>query len=303
MSRFRIKLAAAAAVAAIASATPAAAFATTIPGPGYRAIQKSGTEYAYNDVTSTFTTVQPNVPVPAGDQVVAAAANPVGPGHWLLLSSGGVLAEGGAPWFGSPAAQFHTAVPASSPMGIAALPDGLGYYVLFANGSVFNYGTATWKGSPYQAYGGHAPPMWSIATTATGYLVTGFSGGVYNYGTTWYGSPRALGVVTTKFSAAGWPNFPVQILAAPNGGYYVLGLNASVWAFNAPWYGSPYQQFGDYGFPFLMELTRDGTGYRVGNIYGGLQLCYGSTSSSCPSLPAALTATTFGYYVAMLPGA
>lgn len=314
MSKFKTKVSAAAAVAAITSAIPATAFAATAPGPGYRFIGQSGVEYAFSTSSSTPTVVQPNVPVPTGNQVVAAAANPVGPGHWLLLSSGGVLAEGGATWYGSPAAQFHTSTPASTPVGIAALPDGLGYYVLFQNGSVFNYGAATWKGSPYQAYGGHpgTPSMIGIAATSTGYLVLGGmrdGGGVHNYGTPWYGSPRASHVVNYNMDS-GVVNAPERIAAAPNGGYYVLGAHGSVWAYNAPWYGSPYQQHGQNNVSALLAVSRSGTGYRIAATVGGDPVyAYGSdntgtcASNECPSPPFTMNGNNFVYYEALLPGA
>lgn len=68
---------------------------------------------------------------------VALAADPMGPGYWILMKDGRVLARGSARGDGRADAFTKTAA------GIAPYPTGLGFWRLRPNGKVAAFGTAT----------------------------------------------------------------------------------------------------------------------------------------------------------------
>ncbi|MCU1490086.1 MAG: hypothetical protein JWM85_1491, partial [Acidimicrobiaceae bacterium] len=80
------------------------------------------------------------LPTAPARRAVAAAADPVAAGYWLLLADGAVLATGAAHPHGSvgPGVLAH----AGRLVGIAPDPSGTGYWVADAEGKVFGFGSA-----------------------------------------------------------------------------------------------------------------------------------------------------------------
>jgi hypothetical protein len=119
----------------------------------------------------------PDAPPTISPTAVAVAANPKG-GYYVLTADGDVLAEDGAPFFGSP--QLGTA-PAVS---IAAMPDGEGYAVLDGFGGVSLFGSAISLQIDPNIYW----PNWDIARAIVitpsghGYAVLDGDGGIHPTG-------------------------------------------------------------------------------------------------------------------------
>lgn len=258
---------------ALAASTGPASASTLNPPPGYRIIGASGWEFTFQpSAPPAQSAPTQSLSAPA----VGSAANPVGAGHWILMANGGVVNQGGATWYGSPASQFPSGVP-STPVAIAATPDGKGYWVLSKAGNVWNYGDATWYGSPY---GKTSSPMTSITATSTGYLVVDDYGNVFNYNTSWCGSPISEGKASGGY---------VSIAAAAGGGYYVGSSYGGIFNFPysanvgqgcpssiLPWYGSAAAAHETLPAPVVaIQVARSTTGYRQmlqnGNVqsYGG----------------------------------
>jgi len=119
----------------------------------------------------------PDSPPTISPLAVAIAANPKG-GSYVLTTDGDVLAEDGAPSFGSP--QLGAA-PAVS---IAVMPDGEGYAVLDGFGGVSLFGSATSLQIDASIYW----PNWDIARSIVitpsghGYAVLDGDGGIHPTG-------------------------------------------------------------------------------------------------------------------------
>jgi hypothetical protein len=151
----------------------------------------------------------PNAPPTVSPEAVAIAANPKG-GFYVLTADGDVLAENGAPSFGSP--RLGTA-PARS---IAVMPDGQGYAVLDAFGGVSLFGSAVSLNIDASIYWPNQDIARSIVITPSGqgYAVLDGDGGIHPTGD----APPAP-------AAPLWPGHDIAraLVITPDGkGYAVL---------------------------------------------------------------------------------
>jgi len=151
----------------------------------------------------------PNSPPTVSPDAVAIAADPKG-GDYVLTADGDVLAEGGAPYFGSP--QLTTA-PATS---IAVMPDGEGYAVVDGHGIVSLFGSAVSLSIDPTIYWPNQDVARSIVITPSGhgYAVLDEDGGIHPAGD----APPAP-------ATAFWPGQDVAraLVITPTGkGYAVL---------------------------------------------------------------------------------
>lgn len=84
-----------------------------------------------------------DMPIELAAPIVGMAANPSGPGYWLVGADGGIFCFGGAQFHGS-AKDVDLIEPI---VGMASTPTGLGYWLVSGDGGVFAYGDATYSGS------------------------------------------------------------------------------------------------------------------------------------------------------------
>jgi hypothetical protein len=109
---------------------------------------------------------------------VGIAGWPDGLGYWVAQATGGVVADGGARYYGSLAGRKLNA----PVVGIAATPTGKGYWLVEANGGVYGFGTAHFYGS----MAGHhlLRPFVGMAATpdGRGYWLVAADGGVFTFG-------------------------------------------------------------------------------------------------------------------------
>ncbi len=159
---------------------------------------------------------------------VGIAADPAGPGYWLVNGAGVVAPHGSATFHGD-ARSLTLAQPVR---GISATSDGRGYWLVAADGGVFAYGDASFHGSAGSIHLNQ--PVVGMAATpdGKGYWLVGADGGVFAYGDArFYGSLPALGVHVSDI---------VGIATAPSGnGYLLVGSDGGVFAFRtAVYHGS-----------------------------------------------------------------
>jgi hypothetical protein len=110
--------------------------------------------------------------------IIGMAADPKGPGYWLVSGDGTVYPFGAATKFGS-------ATGTTSPVsGIESTPDGGGYWIVTFSGAVYAFGDAQYLGS-LPSIG--VLPTYSVAGIVTtpdggGYWLIGSDGGVFAFG-------------------------------------------------------------------------------------------------------------------------
>ncbi|MHB8593563.1 MAG: hypothetical protein ACYDB3_04415 [Acidimicrobiales bacterium] len=189
-------------------------------------------------------------------------------GYWLAGADGGVLAYGGAPFYGSmgggtlskpvvgmaatpdhggywlvasdggifafgDAAYYGSmgAVPLSKPVvGMAATPDGAGYWEVAADGGVFAFGDAKYYGSTGASPGTAAVVGIASSADGLGYWTVAADGGVFSFGdASFHGSMGGQRL-----------DSPITAIAPNPGasGYWLAGADGGIFAFDAPFRGS-----------------------------------------------------------------
>ncbi|MGH9164223.1 MAG: CAP domain-containing protein, partial [Acidimicrobiales bacterium] len=203
------------------SIVPAAPACNQIPAPAapgptgpdwYRLATADGAILGFGGAGSL-----PSVPAPA--PVVAMAAVPGGGGTWTVTAGGTVLAQGGAPHFGSADGR-----PLNQPVvAMAATPTGQGYWLAARDGGLFAFGDARFFGST-GAIRLNQPIVGMAATpTGRGYWLVAADGGIFAFGDArFFGSTGALRL-----------NQPVVAMGGSAGGqgYWLVARDGGVFAF------------------------------------------------------------------------
>jgi hypothetical protein len=189
--------------------------------------------------------------------VVGMAANPKGPGYWLVTANGSVLPYGGAVSYGS-ASGFDLNGPI---VGMAATPDGKGYWLVAIDGGIFTFGDAGFYGST----GGIRlnQPIVGMAATANGkgYWLVAADGGIFTFGDAgFYGSTGGINLVAPVVGMAATADGRGYWLAAADGGVFTFG--------DAPFEGSEAHGIADWVVG--MAPTVDGRGYWLANANGAV---------------------------------
>lgn len=193
------------------------------------------------------------------------APAPGSTGYFSLDRRGGVLAFGGASWYGSLRSRHSV----YRPVDLAATRRGDGYWILANNGGVFAHGAAQWYGSLSHQSGRVVPRKLRATPSSRGYWLLTAAGRIHAFGdATKAGSPADRGrtdvvdftptpsgkgywVLLSDGSVMAFGDAPKlgdlarrrrpvsAIMAAPNGkGYYILAADGSVTPFGKlAWYG------------------------------------------------------------------
>jgi hypothetical protein len=187
---------------------------------------------------------------------VGLAANPAGPGYWIVTASGAVYAYGGAGYYGS-----TISVPLYAPIvGMAPTPTGRGYWLVALDGGVFSFGDARFYGST----GGIRlwRPIVGMAATADGggYWLVASDGGVFSFGDArFHGSTGGVKLWAPIVGMAATPSGGGYWLVASDGGMFTSG--------NANFFGS-LGGISINGWVTGMAATRSGGGYWLANANG-----------------------------------
>ena len=157
--------------------------------------------------------LRPRAIAPLRTPALGIAGWPDGLGYWIVLASGGVVAAGGAQFYGSLAGRRLNA----PVVGIAAAPTGKGYWLVEANGGVYGFGAARFYGS----MAGHhlLDRVVGMAPTpdGKGYWLVSADGGVFAFGDArfWGSVPEegvrisdAIGLVPTNTGAGYYVETP-----------------------------------------------------------------------------------------------
>jgi hypothetical protein len=207
---------------------------TSAPGPG-------------NDFNVTQPVVQPPPPPPK-----------LGPGYWMVGSSGVVYPFGSASSFGDLGGQ------AAAIVKLEPTPDSRGYWLLDSFGSVFTYGDARYLGGLTTANMGPGETATSLSSTQTGngYWIFTNRGRVIPFGDApFYGDLSGIPL-----------NGPVlgSIATTTGRGYYLVASDGGIFTFgDAVFYGST----GNIRLnrPVMsMVPTSDGAGYWLVASDGGI---------------------------------
>ena len=190
--------------------------------------------------------------------IVGMAADPTGPGYWLVAADGGTFNYGAAKYYGSAGS-----VNLNGPIvGMAATPDGNGYWQVAIDGGIFDYGDARFYGSTGNVRLNQ--PIVAMASTPSGegYWLVAADGGIFDFGDAhFYGSTGnvklnspIVGMASTKDGKGYW-------LVAADGGIFQFG--------DAHYYGSPAAK-GVSDWVSGMARTPDGKGYWIANANGAV---------------------------------
>jgi hypothetical protein len=187
------------------------------------------------------------------------AADPNG-GYWTVTGGDAVIAHGGAPSLGSPAA---SGLRLTEPIvGLAATHDGQGYWLVASDGGVFSYGDAKFYGSAGALHLNQ--PIVGMTATADGlgYWLVASDGGIFTYGDARFlGSTGAIHL-----------NKPIvgMAAAADGAGYWLVASDGGIFT-----YGDA-KFFGSTGALALnepivgMARSTDGQGYWLVASDGGI---------------------------------
>ncbi len=144
-------------------------------------------------------------------------------------------------------------------VGIAPAGNGAGYWIVGSDGGVFSFGAAPFLGS----LGGSRlqAPILAIEPTPSGngYWLIAADGGVFSFGdASFYGSTAGLDLPKPIVAAASTPT---------GAGYWLMSSDGAVFAFgDAAFQGSAI----DAAAPPAVEISADGTGYRVARENGAV---------------------------------
>jgi hypothetical protein len=186
------------------------------------------------------------------------AADPIGPGYWLVAADGGIFNEGAARYYGS-AGNVNLNGPV---VGLAATSDGRGYWQVAMDGGVFEYGDAHFYGSTGNIRLNQ--PIVGMAATPDnkGYWLVAADGGVFDFGDAhFYGSTGNIRL-----------NAPIVGMAATRDGhgYWLVASDGGIFDFgDAHFYGTPAAQ-GVSDWVTGMARTPDGHGYWIANANGAV---------------------------------
>ena len=161
--------------------------------------------------------------VPAGAQAGPRQPTPTvtaSTGHWVVSASGGVVALGGASFWGS-AGELRLRRPV---VGAASSRSGLGYWLVASDGGVFSFGDAAFRGSA----GGlrlNRPVVGMAATpSGQGYWLVASDGGVFAFGDAVFrGSTGAVRLNSPVVGMAATPSGQGYWLVAADGGVFAFG--------------------------------------------------------------------------------
>lgn len=212
-------------------------------------------------ITNSTTAAPPTTAAPSPTSTSAALPAPTtDPGYWVVDASGGVLAFGSAPYFGSMAGtRLNKPVIATSPTS-----DGKGYWLLASDGGVFTFGDARFYGSTGSMV--LNKPIVGMAPTAdgNGYWLVASDGGIFSFGdASFYGS-----------TGMNPPPYPIVGMArTPDGrGYWLVDSMGQVFNFGDAGFHGSLPSIGVMpAYPIVgMVPTADGNGYWLVGADGGI---------------------------------
>ena len=153
-----------------------------------------------------------------GTSPAVGVANGKGDDYWLVTTTGGVFAFGGAPDRGS---MFGVKLNASM-VGITATADGQGYWLLAKDGGVFSF-NAPFYGSTGNMRLNKPVVGLAVRPQGDGYWFVAADGGIFSFGAApFFGSTGDRKVTAPIVAMSPSPS---------GGGYYVIGVDGAVHPF------------------------------------------------------------------------